>query len=88
LWERPDRVDAVDGFLVGSGLYLSTTDGPNDGLVSVKSARAPESIFLGCVPADHFDEMGQLADFGPGLISGFDHKELYRRIVENARSVE
>jgi triacylglycerol lipase len=95
VWPRPDRVDVVDGFLSGSGSYLSFTDGgsvfsprANDGLVTVRSARAPESTFLGCVPADHFDEMGQIADFGPGLVSGFDHRELYQRIVENLRAWE
>ena len=52
---------------------------PNDGLVTVESARWGR--FLGCVPADHLDEVGQLAHLTPNLLSGFDHKDLYRRIT-------
>lgn len=95
LWPRLDRVDDVDPFLVPSGAYLSLSDGgdlatptANDGLVTVRSARAPESTFLGCVPADHADEIGQFGDFGSGLISGWDHRQLYRSIVAHIRSVE
>lgn len=95
LWGKPDGVDDVDPLLFASGTYLSFTEGgdvgapmPNDGLVTVTSARHPQSTFLGCVPADHFDEIGQIADVIPDIISGFDHVELYRRLVANARSVE
>lgn len=95
LWEREDRIDDTDPFLVPTGTYLSFTDGgdldeptPNDGLVTVASARAPEGTFLGCFPADHADEIGQFGDFGAGLISGFDHRELYARILAQVRSVE
>jgi triacylglycerol lipase len=95
LWERGDRVDAVDPLLLPTGTYLSFTDGgdvleptPNDGLVPVWSAREPTGTFLGCVPADHFDEIGQVADLGAGLVSGWDHRSLYRKLVENLRTVE
>ena len=36
--------------------------------------------FLGCIPADHFDEVGQLAKIGPDLLSGFYHIDLYRQL--------
>lgn len=95
LWSRADRIDDVDPFLLPTGTYLSFTDGgdlgepnPNDGLVTVKSARAPESTFLGCVPADHADEIGQFGDFGAGLISGWNHRSLYENIVAHVRTVE
>jgi triacylglycerol lipase len=95
LWERADAVDDTDPFLVPTGTYLSFTDGgsideptPNDGLVTVASARAPEGTFLGCFPADHADEIGQFGDFGPGFISGWDHRDLYARILAQVRSVE
>lgn len=95
LWPRDDRVDAIDPFLIGTGAYLSFTDGgdvdapnPNDGLVTVKSARDPRSTFLGCVPADHLDEVGLIADLTPGLVSGFDHEEMFLRLLEQLRSVE
>lgn len=90
LWEVPGRVDAMDALLVGSGLYLSGADlfepRANDGIVPTDSM--PWGTLLGCVPADHFDEIGQIADLLPGLISGFDHKALYRRLIANARASE
>jgi triacylglycerol lipase len=52
---------------------------PNDGLVPVPSARWGR--FLGCVPADHFDEVGQIAESAPDVVSGFYHLDLYRQIV-------
>lgn len=55
----------------------------NDGMVSVQSARWGE--FQGCVPADHFDEVGQIARTG-AIASGFDHIAFYRRIVSDARA--
>ena len=95
LWPRADRVDDTDPLLLPTGTFLSFTGGgdvldptPNDGLVTVNSARAPDSTFLGCVPADHLDELGLIADFGAGLISGWNHRQLYENIVANARTVE
>ena len=95
LWGTPGAIDDTDPILVGPGVYLNFTEGgdvfsptPNDGLVTVSSARAPESTFLGCVPADHFDEIGQVADLIPDLVSGWDHVSFYRKLVANARSVE
>lgn len=95
LWPREDRVDAIDPFLLATGAYLSLTDGgsvdepnPNDGLVTVKSAREPRSTFLGCVPADHLDEVGLIADLTSGLVSGFDHEEMFLRLLQQLRSVE
>lgn len=95
LWPRPDRVDAVDPFLLATGAYLSFTDGgdvdhptPNDGLVTARSAREPRSTFLGCVPADHLDEVGLIADLTAGVVSGFDHEEMFLRLLEQIRSVE
>lgn len=95
LWPREDRVDAVDPFLLASGAFLSFTDGgdvdnptPNDGLVTARSAREPRSTFLGCVPADHLDEVGLIADLTAGLVSGFDHEAMFLRLLDQIRSVE
>ena len=92
LWPRSDRVDVVDAFFAAAGLYLSNTDGgwvfnptPNDGLVTVSSARW--GTFLGCIPADHPDEIGHILDSG-NLVSGFDHRRLYLDLLSNARAVE
>ncbi len=93
LWAHNDAVDVVDVIFAASGAYLNYTEGgtllsptPNDGLVTVSSARW--GVWLGCVPADHCDEIGQVADDGPGLISGWDHRTLYLRLLQHVRSVE
>jgi triacylglycerol lipase len=62
---------------------LDPIENVNDGLVSVRSARW--GVFQGCVPADHFDEVGQIARVGP-IASGFDHLAFYRRIVDDLRA--
>jgi triacylglycerol lipase len=92
-WGRTDVRDVVDPFFAASGFYLSNTEGgnvldptPNDGLVTVASSRW--GVFLGCIAADHPDEIGQIADSGPALVSGFDHRAFYRRLLEVARSTE
>jgi hypothetical protein len=51
----------------------------NDGLVAIDSARW--GSFLGCIPGDHLDEIGQLVHLFPDPVSGFDHKELYLNIA-------
>lgn len=52
---------------------------PNDALVRVVDARWGE--FLGCVPADHLDEVGQLLGDGPGLGNDWDHLAFYADLV-------
>jgi triacylglycerol lipase len=93
VWGRSEARDVVDPFFAASGVYLSNTDGgtvldptPNDGLVTVASARW--GLFLGCIPADHADEIGQVADDGPGLVSGWDHRAFYGRLLQQIRDLE
>lgn len=78
-----DCRDAHDGEWVNPtisityGLILDGPEsegyGPNDGLVTVNSARY--GAFFGSKNADHWDEIGQLTT------GGFDHKAFYREIV-------
>lgn len=56
----------------------------NDGMVEVRSARWGR--FMGCIPGDHFDEVGQIAHLVPNLESGFDHLVFYRGIVRRLRA--
>lgn len=90
VWGRPDGRDAIEPILVPTGMVLSGTDLsnpiPNDGVVPTASARW--GTFLGCIPADHFDEVGHMMDQGPTPLDGFDHLQFYRNLVKNARSVE
>ena len=85
VWGNSLRIDLLDPLLAVTEPVFAVTGAipliadPNDGLVTVESARWGK--FLGCVPADHLDEVGQLAHLTPNLLSGSDHKDLYRRIL-------
>jgi triacylglycerol lipase len=50
----------------------------NDGLVTLDSAQW--GTFLGCVPADHFDEVCQIAGESPGLGNDFDCLGLFKNL--------
>jgi triacylglycerol lipase len=67
---------AIPGAIVDNGVVLPT---PNDGLVSIESARWGR--FLGCIPADHLDEIGHLVGDRAGLLNDFDHLAFYRDLV-------
>jgi triacylglycerol lipase len=79
-----DPLDALFGALepTMSGDY--NNENLNDGLVRVPSARWGR--FLGCVPADHLDEIGQLLGDTPGVGNDFDYQRLYRELVKFVRS--
>jgi triacylglycerol lipase len=55
----------------------------NDGLVRAIDARW--GTFLGCVPADHFDEIGQLFGDIPGLTNAWRHEDFYVALVQSLR---
>jgi len=57
--------------------------GANDGVVLVSSARW--GTFLGEIPADHFDEVGQIADSAP---APFDHRAFYLSEARRLRQLE
>jgi triacylglycerol lipase len=64
--------------IVGHG--LGNAADPNDGMVTVKSAKWGK--FMGCIPADHMDEVGQRnGSDRPALWSRFDHIRFYRQIA-------
>ncbi|MBK7538326.1 MAG: triacylglycerol lipase [Myxococcales bacterium] len=69
------REDVCDP-LLWAGYLLLSGHGANDGLVSVDSAR--HGVFLGTVPADHLDEVGQI--LGTTAL-GFSHKTFYSRLA-------
>ncbi|MBX3188009.1 MAG: hypothetical protein KF819_13385 [Labilithrix sp.] len=52
---------------------------PNDGLVTVESAKWGK--FMGCIPADHLDEVGQPRHDRPNFLTGFDHLDFYRKLA-------
>jgi triacylglycerol lipase len=86
LADDTSKVDHIDPLLTLTGDYLSDHGeygGVNDGIVPVKSARW--GLFMGCFPADHFDEIGQVNKTQPNAESGFDHKAFYREVVKRIR---
>ena len=58
--------------LIDGGLFAPE---PNDGLVRVSSAKW--GTFLGCIPADHMDEIGHLFGDRPGLGNNWDYLQFY-----------
>jgi triacylglycerol lipase len=83
---NPDAIDAVEAALLPTWLYLAEDilhPTPNDGLVTVESARWGR--FMGCLPADHGDEIGQLLDLIPDITSGWDHVAFYTDWVTQLR---
>jgi triacylglycerol lipase len=58
---------------------LQRAEGPNDGLVSVASARYGE--FQGTLDADHFAQTGW--HWTPPGVARFDHLAFYRRIAHD-----
>ena len=73
--------DIVDAPIAAGYDILVLTSGENDGIVPVSSA--PWGDYRGTVPADHFDEVGQVAGAtGPN----FDHLEFYRERVRDLRN--
>jgi triacylglycerol lipase len=64
--------------LDGTELYM------NDGLVRVKDAKWGE--FLGCVPGDHLDEIGQIFGENPGLGNNWKYLDFYSSIIKYMRA--
>lgn len=76
-------LDPIDPLLSIPGAILNNYVKPppsNDGLVPVSSAKY--GTFLGCIPADHLDEMCQLANDYAGLGNRFDCHLFYRQLAE------
>lgn len=74
--------DAIEPLLYATQAMLagSVVDPvPNDGLV--RAGDAKWGTFLGCVPGDHFDEIGQLFGDLPGLTNGWRHDDFYVGLV-------
>lgn len=77
-----DRMSAL--LVVPAAVLSGISLAPNDGLVRVNSAR--HGTFLGCIQADHLDEIGQLHGGSPGLGPNFDHLAFYTDLVAYLRA--
>ncbi len=78
--------DPVDPLLSVPAAILAGSQNniPNDGLVRVRDARW--GLFLGCIPGDHLDEIGQLLGDSPGLGNDFDYKQFFADLVAYLRA--
>jgi triacylglycerol lipase len=56
-----------------------TTTSPSDGMIAVDSAKWGH--FAGCVPADHYDVIGQMGHVTRDPLTGFDAPRFYRWVA-------
>ncbi|MEZ4256692.1 MAG: alpha/beta fold hydrolase [Polyangiales bacterium] len=80
-WDR--ELDPVDPFLaVAEAISDGGLGNPyaNDGFIRVTEATWGQ--FLGCIPADHLDQVGQLIGDSPGLGNDFDHIEFFSDLID------
>lgn len=80
-------VDPIDPLFAAAEAIVDGGFGssiPNDGLVRVEDSKW--GTFLGCIPADHIDEIGHLFGDGSGGNNAFDHQTFYRNLVGYLRA--
>jgi len=77
-------VDPIDPLFAAAEAIIDNGGAPNDGLVRVQDAKW--GTFLGCIPADHVDQIGHLFGDGSGGDDLFDHLVFYRNLVGYLRA--
>lgn len=94
VYENPDEFDHINPLLSitssflevpGEGVTCPDDTCANDGMVTVQSAKW--GTFMACVPADHFDEIGQIAMTGPNMESGYYQLDFYATMVQRLRDM-
>jgi hypothetical protein len=78
--------DTVSPLLAPIESYVRGQAGTNDGLIEVSTAKwgsgpAGQVQFLGCVPADHLDQVGLPFKVFPDAESGFSHFAMFGDLV-------
>lgn len=79
--DTTDTLFLIPEAILSDGIFSQR---PNDALVRAADARWGE--FLGCVPADHLDEVGQLLGDSPGLGNDWGHLDFYADLVAYLRA--
>ncbi len=88
LFERhPNTTDAMNPALWVTAPFSTqthgpegeTVDSPSDGMISVESAKW--GLFRGCLPADHYDVIGQIGHVTRDPATGFDAPRFYQQVV-------
>ena len=83
MYRHDDERDKMDALLVGGAAFVAhgLDATPNDGVSTVESSIFGE--FMGCYPADHLDQVGQINDEGTDPDTGFNYQRLYLYIAED-----
>ena len=74
--------DPIDPLLLITSKLLAEkyhTPKPNDGIVQL--AKVKWGTWLGCIPADHFDQVGQILGDSPGKGNSFSHITFYQDLA-------
>ena len=74
--------DPIDPLLLITAKFLAEkyhTPKPNDGMVQLDKVKW--GTWLGCIPADHFDQVGQILGDGPGKGNSFSHITFYQDLA-------
>lgn len=75
--------DPVNPLLSAAWLINGGKDPMSDGFVSVETSIW--GTFIGCVPADHLEEIGQILGVGPGIGNHWDHRQFYGDLLKYLR---
>ena len=83
MFRRDDTNDEMDALLAGGATFVAHGLRliPNDGVSTVRSSRFGD--FMGCFPADHLDQVGQINDRGTDEKTGFNFQRLYLAIAQD-----
>lgn len=76
---NPTTRDVVDAELYPTHEFLNLLRGRNDGLVTLESTKW--GIFMGCIPADHADQIGLLSFPETNPLSGYNHKDFFTQVA-------
>lgn len=76
-----DPMFAVPEAIIDGGTFSEV---PNDGLTRVSDAKWGR--FLGCIPADHLDQVGHLLGDEPGTFNDWDHLAFYAALTTFLRT--
>jgi triacylglycerol lipase len=71
-----DPLFAPTEAILDGGLFSNV---PNDGLVLVSDAKWGR--FLGCIPADHVDQIGHLFGDRPGVLNDWEYRAFYTDLI-------
>jgi len=87
-----DTMDALNPFLLATSAFSHTArddrgavmSTPSDGMIALASAKW--GTFRGCLPADHYDVIGQIGNRTRDPLTGFDARKFYAWLASDLAS--